>query len=665
MSIAQPRRGTLQRAQKDAHSLVEMGIPIFTCSLSENGDPRPPKGYQLIRPSHDRVDRWRPGLAMCAVTGIVFDVIDVDPRNGGQLSLKRLAKTLGDNGPEIYWEVRTASGGTHLYIEALGIGTHPGFLPGIDLKGGKPDGTSRGFVFLPPTVRPSKAEGNTGVLVNYEARSELSPLGEDGCVDAIREFILNPPDKEGSGIQAPREQISILKQECLEAVAGNQRRALLRYTHELERKGYDRNDILILLASLVQEMPTFDKRRPWRAEHLRGLLHKPGEVVGDAQPDEDLAITPTVRRGGLQAYSTVVREKTRWQWSRWIAEGDATLIDGDAGLGKSLVTIDIAARLSSGRPMPGEAESFMDPVPVLLLAPEDRASVTAGRLEAARAEPSMVFRPSLGTVEIERKDRSGKHAEKRATFDGSLLYFPDHVLKFRNWIKEYGIKLVVIDPISAFLSEKTNSNNDASVRRALEPLSQVLGEYGCSAIMIRHLNKNSTQDAKYRGGGSVAFGAVSRVQVMAGEMPDGSGRFALAQVKNNHLARRPDEALTYEITDSEIIADEDGNLVPCILWGDYANVSLRALTGVNKRGPKPERRHEVLQVLEDLFSQQDTWPVKDVEAQLRASGVSVNEKTLATAREELGIFSRPTFKRGGGVGEWVWTTEPRKHRRNG
>src|SRR6185437_10031907 len=99
--------------------------------------------------------------------------------------------------------------------------------------------------------------------------------------------------------------------------------------------------------------------------------------------------------------------------------------------------------------------------------------------------------------------------------------------------------------------------NDASVRRALAPLSQALGRSGASAIFIRHYSKNTQQAAAHRGGGSVAFGAVSRIQLVSGivpeenrmglEIPDDGQVYAITQVKNNHLKRRPDEALAYTI----------------------------------------------------------------------------------------------------------------------
>jgi len=310
--------------------------------------------------------------------------------------------------------------------------------------------------------------------------------------------------------------------------------------------------------------------------------------------------------------------------------------------------------------MPMEAEARFDAMPVLLLAPEDRVAVTAGRLEAALAGEGNVFRPDLELVETKRKDRAGTHREKRATYEGEMLAFPDCIPKLRQWIKEYDIKLVVIDPIAAFLSERTNSNNDASVRRALEPLSLLLGSTGCAAILVRHLNKNTGQAAKFRGGGSVAFGAVSRIQLLAGELTGRPG-FGIGQIKNNHLARKPDEVMTYTIEDSDIVADDEGNMVPRILWGENIRMGLPELAGEKKHGPQATAQPDIEEVLKELYDAQDTWPSKEVIARLKEEGVSTDRKTVTKVREALGIRSAPVYKPGGGLDYWNWTTVPEKH----
>ena len=72
--------------------LAAMGLPLFACRLKENGDPIPPKGWE--RTPAGRVPRWKPGMALCAVMGTVFDVLDIDPRNGGN-ELRRTDRRAG------------------------------------------------------------------------------------------------------------------------------------------------------------------------------------------------------------------------------------------------------------------------------------------------------------------------------------------------------------------------------------------------------------------------------------------------------------------------------------------------------------------------------------------------------------------------------------------
>lgn len=143
------------KALNTAALLAHQGVPIFLATWDhERGDFIPPTGWQNTEPDPTVVNQWRPELALCAVTGCGLDVIDVDPRNGGELgALIELGL------PTSYGLSTTPSGGAHSYIRSLGIAKHTNVWPGIDVQAGTPDGTGRGFVFLPPTIRYSKADG--------------------------------------------------------------------------------------------------------------------------------------------------------------------------------------------------------------------------------------------------------------------------------------------------------------------------------------------------------------------------------------------------------------------------------------------------------------------------------------------------------------------------
>ncbi|MGN6272167.1 MAG: bifunctional DNA primase/polymerase [Protaetiibacter sp.] len=176
--LGQPIDETAQ-ALSIARFLVGLGVPLFLAkpALGDDGQWDPlgganhcgywlPARWQKSTPDLGVVDRWKPGLALCAVMGQGLDVLDIDPRNGGDKTAERW-KAEGIY-PKVYATAATPSGGTHDFIASLGVKTK--HHEGIDIQAGAPGGEGRGLVFLAPTVKVSKA---TGEIASY--RWEVSP----------------------------------------------------------------------------------------------------------------------------------------------------------------------------------------------------------------------------------------------------------------------------------------------------------------------------------------------------------------------------------------------------------------------------------------------------------------------------------------------------------
>jgi hypothetical protein len=91
--------------------------------------------------------------------------------------------------------------------------------------------------------------------------------------------------------------------------------------------------------------------------------------------------------------STVQPQRVEWLWAGRIPRGKLTIIDGDPGLGKSVLTVDLAARVSRGYPMPdGEPGEDREPAGVLILSAEDGLEDTiVPRLVAAGADLSRIL----------------------------------------------------------------------------------------------------------------------------------------------------------------------------------------------------------------------------------------------------------------------------------
>jgi hypothetical protein len=149
-----------KHALEQARHLADNGVPLFLA----RPDPEASTGFRLPKDWQHRqadpavVDRWKPGMALCAVMGHLVDAVDIDPRNGGDRA------ALNGTMPQTYGQQATPSGGSHFLIASLGVRKGE-VMPGIDLQAGDAEGNGRGFIFLAPTVRPSKV---TGELAAYE-----------------------------------------------------------------------------------------------------------------------------------------------------------------------------------------------------------------------------------------------------------------------------------------------------------------------------------------------------------------------------------------------------------------------------------------------------------------------------------------------------------------
>lgn len=178
-----------EHALSVAAELVRCGVPLF-CAPPDASKPAGfalPTGWQQtdITASYRAVELWRPGWALCAVMGSVLDLVDFDPHNG----------TPGEEftaWPHAYATAATPSGGVHAFIASLRVGSRDGILPGVDVKGGRPDGSGRGFAFIAPTVRVSKVDGSQRAYLwtREPDAHEVTQMAEaDASGLALAEFV--------------------------------------------------------------------------------------------------------------------------------------------------------------------------------------------------------------------------------------------------------------------------------------------------------------------------------------------------------------------------------------------------------------------------------------------------------------------------------------------
>lgn len=150
-----------------AHDLIDMGVPIFSAPPHSSQEFARPDAWQTFKPNHIQVERWKPGWAMCMITGVVFDVLDVDPRNGGQAGWDELVAA---SAVPLEWGLaETPSAGSHFLINRTHLAKTSKVTPagGVDLQAGEDNGEGRGYIYIAPTVRVSKFGPNEGQAVPY------------------------------------------------------------------------------------------------------------------------------------------------------------------------------------------------------------------------------------------------------------------------------------------------------------------------------------------------------------------------------------------------------------------------------------------------------------------------------------------------------------------
>lgn len=125
------------------------------------------------------------------------------------------------------------------------------------------------------------------------------------------------------------------------------------------------------------------------------------------------------------------------------------------------------------------------------------------------------------------------------------------------------VKLIIIDPPSAYLGPKVDAYKESDVRRVLAPLSQLAQETGALVLLVVHLNKRSDGGAQQRFGGSTAWIAAPRAAFLVAE-EEASRRRYMLPVKNN----LGNDRLGFEYRVVETLLDYPSGLIkaPHIEW---------------------------------------------------------------------------------------------------
>lgn len=184
-------------------------------------------------------------------------------------------------------------------------------------------------------------------------------------------------------------------------------------------------------------------------------------------------------------------------WYPYIPYGKLTIVQGDPGEGKTTAVLQIAAALTKGEQLPCD-DTERVPVDVIYQTAEDGlADTVKPRLEAAGADCSRVH-------VIDESEQGLSMLDER----------------IESAIIRTNAKLVILDPIQAYLGANVDMHRANEIRPVMKHLGDIAEKYGCAIILIGHMNKASGSKSTYRGLGSIDIQATARSVLIVARVKD-------------------------------------------------------------------------------------------------------------------------------------------------
>ena len=598
---------------------IEVGIPVFPVIGKY-----PPQGlkwaeFQDRLPTVAELKGWfgiYPGITGIAMpTGKLSGIIaiDCDVKDQKKSINPEIIKRLKSEG---HPESLTGSFGSHFFVaydSSLGFTSNAGVLTGLDIK------SHGGCVILPPSValygqdelEYNRFNGNEYKWVKeYKSKDDLKPF-PIWLLEMIRQN-----KNSGSGKDWKEKMINPIEKGSRNADFTSIIGGLL---NKFEVDGWEKFVWPIVVnqnKAQFEPLPENELRVIFESIKQRQSISRNGKPEKSSQAMSE-------------CFANIKPEPISWLWPEYIALGKITLIAGDPGLGKSLVTGSMAATVSKGYKWPiNNLNSPLGSV-LMLSAEDDPGDTIRPRLDAAEADCTRIH-----------IIRSIKEVDSAGGVTNRIFSFKRDIIALEKCLALLpDCKLVIIDPVSAYL-DGTDGNSNSDIRGLFTPLAELAARYKVAVVLIQHLNKSSGGTALYRPMGSLAFIATARAAFIVTKDPDNPNRRMFMPAKNN--IAKENVGLAYSIMTAE-------NGAPVIAWeSDPITITADEALAIPQFNEERTATDDAVNFLKNLLS---AGPVSAAEADKQARQLGIGNKPLRSARGKLGIKPIKIDFKGG----WVWT----------
>ena len=310
--------------------------------------------------------------------------------------------------------------------------------------------------------------------------------------------------------------------------------------------------------------------------------------------------------------SEVQQTEVDWLWYTYIPFGKLTIIQGNPGEGKTFFAMQLAAACTNRKFLP-QMEPF-EPFNMIFQTAEDGLGDTVKpRLLSAEANLERV-------LVIDDADNPLTLADER----------------IENAIRENNARLVIIDPLQAFLGANVDMNRANEVRSIFRRLAEVAQSTNCAIVMIGHLNKASGSQSTYRGLGSIDITAVVRSLLFIGKVRSEPTTRVIVHEKSS-LAP-PGQSLAFSL------GDEKG-----FRWIGAYDISAEDLLAGGEGSKTELKQEQAVKLIEEFLSEGRKVSIAEINKEATERGIS--ERTVRLARNSMGDKIASERQ---GKDWWIW-----------
>lgn len=310
--------------------------------------------------------------------------------------------------------------------------------------------------------------------------------------------------------------------------------------------------------------------------------------------------------------SEVQQTEVEWFWHPYIPFGKLTIIQGNPGEGKTFFAMQLAAACTNRKFLP-QMEPF-EPFNMIFQTAEDGLGDTVKpRLLSAEADLERV-------LVIDDADNPLTLADER----------------IENAIRENHARLVIIDPLQAFLGANVDMNRANEVRPIFRRLADVAQATNCAIVMIGHLNKAAGSQSTYRGLGSIDITAVVRSLLFIGKVKTDPTTRVIVHEKSS-LAP-PGQSLAFSL------GDEKG-----FRWIGAYDISAEDLLAGGEGNKTELKQEQAVKLIDEFLSEGRKVSIAEINKEAAERGIS--ERTVRLARNSMGDKIASERQ---GKDWWIW-----------